>query len=107
MNNTTLVLITYTDSSCNDYNDVYLADNRKVAVELANNCLKAFEKTEGKENIENTWGNLKTGSRKGMCTEKNSITVELFNGSPLAVHNSKVAYGGNGYYAVDINIKED
>ena len=91
MENKKFVLVTYTDNSGNVYNDFYIADNRKVAVELGNNLLLSWEKEEGKENIEYRWGDFKEKSRKGMRTEKHSIDIKIkdFDSIPF-VHNSRV-----------------
>lgn len=91
MDNKMLVLVSYTDNSGNVYNDLYIADNKKVAVELGNNLLLSWEKEEGKEYIEYRGGNFKDKCHKWMGTEKHSIDIKIKDFSNIpCVHNSRV-----------------
>lgn len=91
MENKMLVLVSYTDNSGNVYNDFYIADNKKVAVELGNNLLLSFEKEEGKEKIVYRGGNFKDKYHKWMGTEKYSIDIKIKNFAYIpSVHNSRV-----------------
>lgn len=91
MENKMLVSVAYTDDCGNVYSDFYIADNKKVAVELGNNLLLSFEKEEGKQNIEYSGGNFKDKCNKWMGTEECSIDIKIEDLANIpCVHNSRV-----------------